>query len=61
MVSARHFFSLDILNDEAWDIKKFRHIFYTLTYLPIKKIWTNLEKVESVTASSVHLFEIVDS
>ena len=26
------------------DIKKFGHIFYTLTYLPIKKIWTNLEK-----------------
>ena len=22
------------------DIKKFRHIFYTLTYLPIRKIWT---------------------
>ena len=26
------------------DRKKFRHIFYTFTYLPIKKIWTNLEK-----------------
>ena len=26
------------------DIKKFRHIFYTLTYLPIRKIWTKLEK-----------------
>ena len=26
------------------DRKKFGHIFYTLTYLPIQKIWTNLEK-----------------
>ena len=26
------------------DKKKFRHIFYTLTYLPIRKIWTKLEK-----------------
>ena len=27
------------------DRKKFRHIFYTLTYLPIQKIWTNMGKV----------------
>ena len=27
------------------DRKKFGHIFYTLTYLPIQKIWTILKKV----------------